>query len=389
MTLVAPPNLPPPPPPVKPPPEPLPNLESPPGEPVVVEDGPPVVLIAGLVVSVAGVVLSHWGLRTIFDTIWHNPRSWFKRIVTRSARALVAPVRQLERKLIGEFSSRLMQLEPAITKWVHSEAVVVEKLSGVIVSSNQATYKALYALRHTVVPTLIHRAVVPLYQALAKQAAAINDLDDRFAQARVYINEGLAKLPWGAGATFDLAIRQWMNSYTQLFNDWYDNWRKWLFTFRTVDWPTVRDAFWRVYDDLYLTGQQSIQAIRLRLGKIETSIQGILADPTTWVLAALGLAAIPALSAGGMRTALQNLTCRNTQTVAKNLCAMDEALLAQLLAGGFLLTFLLDPKEVARVAAGVEGVLDVGIREMAGVGSVSFGEAEAAVERGMLGFLGL
>ena len=67
---------------------------------------------------------------------------------------------------------------------------------------------------------------------------------------------------------------------------------------------------------------------------------------------------LPALSSGGMRNALRNLTCRNTQDVANRLCRTDADFLAQLLAGTLLWALVLDPRVIARAGQELYDGLD-------------------------------
>ena len=92
---------------------------------------------------------------------------------------------------------------------------------------------------------------------------------------------------------------------------------------------------------------------------------GFLSDPAPLILTTLGsVAGIAGLTALFRRIA-PNLFCRNTASVTQRICAMDEVLLAELLAGTLGFALLLDPKAVLRAGQGIEGAIDGAIRIMA------------------------
>jgi hypothetical protein len=81
--------------------------------------------------------------------------------------------------------------------------------------------------------------------------------------------------------------------------------------------------------------------------------------------------------------------CSNVKSFNKKLCRSPLGSLDWLFGLALGASMLVDPKEVIRVAEEVEGILDAGIREMAGISDLSFAEAEADVLAAALRYLGL
>lgn len=397
--------------PVPPAPDPAPKKpKGPPAEPPKLEDLPvqggyvvtPVTEVPALTKLVTSVAIlgfmsiQSWGWKNAWHTIFTRPTHWFGRLFSHFMPNPDRLRKQLEHDMNSVASRLFAQQAPQIGRWMHGQAKIVEQLTGTLMTTAEWTHDALVILRHTTVPTLIYRAVHPLALAINRLDARLTTVEDKLSGATGYINSMLKGLPWGTGATFDIAIRQWTGAFAQLFNSWYDTWLPRIQRIYNVRLPQLERTVDDIFRDLYQTGRNSLGGIRLRLGRIEDAIGGILADPTTWILAALGLAMVPALTAGGMRTALRNLTCPNTQAFAEEACAQPAGtgtqwarLLEGLAAFALGALILVDPKEVIDAGETVEGILAPGFEWMAELSSQSFGEAEAELAGAVTAFLGL
>lgn len=294
-----------------------------------------------------------------------NP--WWKRVALWPVNVVKRRASKLLHRITSEFSHRFAMAAPQGARLLRRQAAHLEQLTGVVVASNQATYNAFHYIRRTLVPTLIERAVAPLRTQLTNLRTRVDGIEDRERRVSNAIASTLRKLPWGVGGDYVPNFAQWLSSYAHLWNQYFNVTRPQLATLFAVTLPKLQQQVANIYDDLYRTGRNSLDGIRKRLHDLEVGVAKVLTDPTTWVLTALGLAAVPALTATGMRTALRNLTCRNTQAVARELCAMDQTMLAELLAGTLLFSLLLDPREVARVGTDVEQIIGGAWRTMADV----------------------
>lgn len=282
------------------------------------------------------------------DEQFAGKRPWWKRALLFPSDYIKGKVRHLMNRIKSEMSHRFLMAEPGVARWLHRNALVLESLSGVIVASNQAALETFAYLRQTTIPTLIARAIAPLNATLTKHTGRLDALEDLNRRVAVVVGSGLRTLPWGVPGNYVGNFQAWWNSYEQL----------WDYTFHTAQprlndlWNNrvvnLRQRLDKLETQVTLIREEALPAIRQRLGRIESSIGDILTNPSLWVLTMLGLSLVPTMSATGLRAALGNLTCRNTQTVARNVCQMDEGLLSELLAGTLLFAIALDPREIAR-----------------------------------------
>lgn len=243
--------------------------------------------------------------------------------------------------------------------------VVVQRTYGTLGDMSQQILVALQTLRHVTVPRLIAEAIAPLKTQLQRHTDRLDTLESLNRQVSVIVGNGLRALPWGVAGTYVGNFDQWMGAFAHI-------WRQ-VFTFLTPQVNALRNAtvpaLQRQIDDLRKSVTRitttDLPSIRTRLTTIERAIGGILADPTTWILALLGAVAVPALTATGMRTALRSLTCRNTRSLAQRACELDENMLAQLLAGTLVFALALDPRVIAQAGQDVTAGMMAVFRETA------------------------
>lgn len=323
------------------------------------------VLLFGTVTVLAFLFFGMIIVRPWFAETFEGRTPWWKRLAGFALKWATRKLRAIELRLTAELGQHFAQMSPAVSRWLHRQARTMEQLSGVIVASNEAAYKAFARLRHETIPALLEAKVQPIWNRIAALSERLGVTEGRIQDAGQLVTGTLRLLPWGAPLGFVPALDSFLDSYRHLWRQFFDFAQPQLNELRNVVIPDI----WRRLADLESGAGAGIGAalrsIRRRLTELETGLASILSDPTTWVLTALGLAALPALSSGGMRTALRNLTCRNTQSVARNVCAMDEALLAELLAGTLLWALVLDPRVIAQSGQAVLGGMESIWRETA------------------------
>lgn len=372
MVLVKPPTAPPPPPPEEKPPHAEPDLSKYPRNDMYVTTAATRTVATGA--ALAYLLVSHWGFKTIFHTIFSRPKHWFGRLFSHFVPSPAKLERQLEQDIGHYMSNLFVANSPHVARWMHEQADVIEQATGVIMAEAEWTYEALRRLRWTTVPTLIYRATLPLANAINGLDNRVASVENKLADATGYINNGLKALPWGTGATFPLAIRQWIGSYVHLWTQFYrflnTTWQNFLVT----QWAPLKQRVDYIWNDLYHKGRDGINGIRARLGTLEHELAPILTNPLTWMLALLGTAAGLIGLRNLMRTAAPNLMCENTTTFTEELCAAPAGtgtnyanLLAEL--AGLLVAFelVLDPNEVLRIATGTEEGIDWAFRRMEGL----------------------
>lgn len=285
---------------------------------------------------------------------------WWKKLTGLALKWVSRKIKAVELRLTSELGGHFAQMSPGVSRWLHNHAKAFEQLSGVIVASNQATYNALSTLRRTTVPGLIARAIAPINATLTRHTNRLDALEDLNRRVSVVIGNGLRGLPWGVPGSYVNNFQAWWNTYAHLWQQFFGVVQPrvtQLWNERVVNLRNIIQSLQHTVEQIQTVG---LPAIRARITELERGVATILDDPSTWVITMLGLALVPQLSPASIRAALGSLFCRNTQTVARNICQMDEAMLAQLLAGTLLFALVLDPRVIARIGQEItEGMTDI------------------------------
>lgn len=338
----------------------------------------PELVIVGIVVFVLGALLVlEYVILPVMDWLNTAKLPWWKRAVVWPVRILQPRVKALLRKLKASLSRRLIASSPPVARWLHQQALVVEQLSGHVAADAQWTYEALRYVRTTLVPTLIERAVAPVRAtantALKEERATQAEL----VQAGSLIRTTVRGLPWGVpNATFLGSLTAWLGSYRAL---WAKVWTNLEVRVTKLETGVRRldDRLTPIEQWFYGVGQWSLAGIKLKIGRLETLLAPLLNDPTAWLFALLGAAMVPAISGGAFRSGLGNLFCRNTQTLAKEACAADSALLDDLLLGAIGLLAVTQVCELLDLMYAVAGFVGDGIaainREASQAGAICGG----------------
>jgi hypothetical protein len=327
-----------------------------------------VVEVVIVVWLVAAIILLQFVLIPMFDAQYGSgKKSWWKRIVFYPVYRLQTSIRNLVKRIKAILSHQFVNASPPVARWLHNQAQVLEQLSGVVVASNQATYKALGTLRQTTIPTLIERAVAPVRQRVNNLVTRVGVIEDRDRRLSVAIGNMLRGLPWGVGGDYLPNFSQWLNSYDHLWDYVFKTVTNRLNQIRTEYLPDIWRRLERLETQVTTIREEALPAIRQRIGRIEDALGNLLADPQVWLLALIGTLLVPALAPAVVRSRLNSLFCRNTSRVAERVCSLDEQLLQQLLAGTLLFALVLDPRAVIRAGQEVEGAISGGVRAMAGL----------------------
>jgi len=302
-------------------------------------------------------------LNPLLEWLTRKEGGFFKRLVFWPVRKAAEAVRRFARGHIAALFRAYINRSAPLVHLVNNFTELTQRLAGSLGDNAEATYKALYQLRHDTIPALLQAKVEPIWNRIAVLSDRLGVTEGRIQDAGQLITGTLTRLPWGAPVGFVPALEAWLGSYRHLWNQTFNFIQPRVNDIYLVKLPDIWDRLAALEAGVGGKLGNAIKAIQLRLGKIEKSLEGILTDPTTWVLTALGLALVPALGAGGFRSGLGNLFCRNVQATSKSICAQNELMWAQLLAGTLLFALVLDPRALARVAEGVTATLDGVIRQ--------------------------
>src|SRR5574340_1039876 len=254
-----------------PPLEPPPPPKAPPAEPITEEPPPEVVdapgpwLAIGAIASLAGVIISHYGFKSIVNTLFVKPTGFLGRLFRHVFPSPQEMVQAISRAVTHDLAQYFALSSPGVARWLTKEAKVVNALTGEIMANAEATYDALVRLRVITIPTLIREAVRPLVKAINGLDSRLTTVENKVADATAYINTELRRLPWGQGATFPLAMRQFMGAFNQLWTQFFDYTRPKLDLFFNVTLPALNRKVNEMFTDLYTTGKDGLDGIRSRL----------------------------------------------------------------------------------------------------------------------------
>lgn len=289
------------------------------------------------------------------DEQFGHKRPWWKKALLWPLDVIKGKVRRLLNRIKSEMSHRFLMAEPGIGRWLHHNAQIMETLSGVIVSSNQASYEAFAYLRHTTIPTMIANALrSPLSRITvleARVSAVISELTDVKTQLRTM----LRMLPWGGATVTTAPWTAFFASYRHLWQQFFgvaqprlnDLWNN-----RIVN---LRDRFERLETQVTTIREEALPAIRQRLGRIETWIGQFPLSTIAQLDALIPISLIGLVALQELTRLRPNLFCRNVTTVTEQVCAMDERMLSELLAGALLFAVVLNPREIAAAGQALTG----------------------------------
>ena len=274
----------------------------------------PVVVILGLLSAIF--IL----LRPLLKAQAHGHQSLLGRFVNWVGTKLETGIRYIEARVAHAMSHWLAPKTGRIAHWLNSTAHVLHVLTQDVGDLADNVHEALVFLRHHIVPHLIVTALRPVVRA-------VDSLNSELTRAHRAIANQLALIGHAVAAGFVNAVNELAHVVAELY----------LYVHNTVK-PQLAALTQRV---TVLANEVKTLTVTV-VQRIEPQVQA-LTQRVTKLEAQLAPAALAALVVAALGTAWQNLTCRNTQTAASQLCAMDENLLNDalaLLAGAFALLSL-------------------------------------------------
>ncbi len=319
--------------------------------------------IAALVIFVV-VVLYFLVLGPIVEWLVNPGGGFFHKIVFWPVRKATRKVEHYARQQVGAMSRFVASNAYPVALILQNTTILVQRTAGTLGDSAEATYNALYTLRHVTVPRLIAAALVPVNSTLTAHTTRLNTIEDRERQVSNRIASMLRALPWAVGGDYVPNFDRWLDSYTQLWRYVYGQLRTRVNDLYERRVPALEKGF-ATWDDYFnRLRRDTLPDILGRLKAIEGFLGGLATDPTTWIFGLIGAALVPALTPPAIRAGFGSLFCRNTLRAAREICAADprnfDDLLAFLIAGAILLNF----REYVKLMQSVTGETATGIKDL-------------------------
>jgi len=326
----------------------------------------PAVVAAMLVLFIIIVIGTYMFVyRPLLDWLTRRGPGWLGGLIRWVTRPLESRVKNFVKEHLAALSRLVLANQPALLLMLDQMAELTQRIAGTLGDMAEQTWRALWTLRHVTVPNLIAAALVPVKAQLARHTERLDAVEDLNRRVAVVVGTGLRSLPWGAPGTYVGNFEQWWNSYRHLWAQTFEHIVPRLDRIQFDLLPKIGIRLDRLTEDVTRIREEALPAIRQRLGRIEDALGDLLTSPTTWFLTTLGLTLTPILAPSAVRAGLDSLFCRNTRDVTRNLCRMDEALLAQLLAGTLVFALALDPRVIARAGQTLYGGAEAVFRETA------------------------
>lgn len=311
-----------------------------------------------LVEALAWLLFGHLIVFPWIEEQMGGKQPWWKRAALKPVSFLQNRAKRLVARLKADAATRFALASPQIARWLHRNAAILEQLSGVIVASNEATYKALSTLRHTTVPTLIANATRPILFRLGQVEALAAGLATTLTSVSTSFANGLRALPWGVPTGLPNRVDTFFVTYKRIWD------KVWLeLAPRTTElWTQIVPQLRQRIEDLERgvggVGQGGLNAIRNRVTALENQAGNII---------------LPRLS--NLEAAVQALSAEVFGTVGTGLLALVgrvtelERRLDELVTTGLA--------ELEQRIATIEAELEQGIAE----GLERFGEHILEIER--------
>lgn len=333
------------------------------------------VLITAIVLLGMQHSLGTW-LTPLLDRLSHPQGSFLARVALKTAFLALSAVQGIVSWLAHIISHAVSGQAAKVGQYFHGLARVTDDAVVAAEAFANATARTFTYLRNTAIPTLINAQVAPVRTIANTAKAEADAISSTLTTVRLNLQGMLRGLPWGAPASIAGAFGAFFSAFSHLWNYVYGQVTTRLNSLYNVRVPALERRVTTVWDDLYTTGRDSLRGIRARLTTIEGTLGADFAEvwrklralltpagASAWLLGTL--AALLGLTIAAVRVGLGALFCRNTQGVARKLCAMDELMIAELLAGTLTFAMLLDPKAVAKAGQEIAGAMDFVFNEMA------------------------
>lgn len=311
-----------------------------------------------LLILILGYVLY---IKPLLDWLGRKDGGFFKRIVFWPVRKAAAAAERFARTHVANLTRHFLSNAPVLVKTLDHITEMTNRIAGTFGDMAEQTWQALWTLRHVTVPALITQALAPIRTQINRTIDRVDALEDRNRRVSNAIADMLRSLPWGVGGDYVPNFERWLATYRHLWDQTFNTLMPRVNELWNNRVDNLRNRIQAIEATLDAIQTQGLPAIRQRITDLERGVATILTDPTTWVLTMLGLALVPALSATAMRQALANLTCRNVQTAAQNICASDATLIDDLFGMLLLVAGPFSIVEASRILQGVTREVSDGI----------------------------
>jgi hypothetical protein len=304
-------------------------------------------------------------LRPLLQWIFAPRQSFWKKVLTWPVREIGKGLKAVMRYVSAILGGAFFLAGAALARYFNAARWLEDLLTLGLERAFTAYWNGLVYLREVAIPKLINVVLTPVREAANLAKALATAATTTLTQISVTLAEGLRFLPGSVPVGIIARFAYFVNAFHDLWDKVWQNIAPRLDHLTKTVIPKLTARVDDLYDDLYRTGANSLPRLRDRLKVLEGKLAGIgtLDWWQTGVLAAI--AALAGVAVASVGVGLRALFCRNTQNVARKVCAMDEALLAGLLAGTLTFALLLDPKLVARTGQEIEGVIEGAFRSMA------------------------
>jgi len=331
-----------------------------------------VIILAPLVVAAVGALLCLilglfyvLYLKPLLDWLTRPAGGFFRRLVFWPLKKAADAIERFVRGHIAALMNAYLARSKPLVRLLENLTELTQRLAGTLGDNAEATYKALVTLRKVTIPTLIEAAVKPV-RVLAKQADARLDLlDGKLNAVEGNVRAMLATLPWGAPSGLAGAFTGWLNSYRQLWEQFFDVAKPQLAKLTTVDVPLLWKEALAISQYVYGKLEPRVETLEIGWASFKEFLLGVPAQTQAQLDKIIAPAFFALAVAAALAKAAPNLFCKNVTSTTQRICGQDESMWAQLLAGTLLFALVLDPRALAGIASGVAGALDGVIRQTA------------------------
>ena len=333
----------------------------------------PAALLAGLLaigLVLAYLLLQHaaqaW-LRPILQWIFAPRQAFWKRVLLWPVREIGHGLAAVERFVMRVLGDAYFAAASVVGRWLHAYAYVLDNLFVGLEALARDVRNAFAYTRNVMVPALIRAATRPMLDDINLAKSLAQAATTTLTGISIAFAEGLRSLPWGAPTGIINRVNAFWNAFEHIWDQVFKHVIPRLDLIQYTTLPRLGARVDDIFDDLYRDGIDSLPRIRTRLRNLEEKLRDI-GTSEWWQTGVTGaIAALAGVSIAAVSIGLRALFCRNTQNVARKICAMDEALLAGLLAGSLTFALEIDPRLVVRVGQEMENGLEGILRDMANV----------------------
>jgi hypothetical protein len=201
---------------------------------------------------------------------------WWKRVALKPVQFIERRAKRLVERLKSDAANRFALSSPSIARWLHRNALILEQLSGVVVASNEATFKAFNTLRRTTIPTLIAQALQPIKLRLGQAEALVRGVADTLTAVSVEFADGLRALPWGVPAGLPQRVSTFFVTYKRLWDKVWDELAPRVTALWTQIVPELRQRLDALEKGAGGGIGQALQALRNRVTALENQAGNII-----------------------------------------------------------------------------------------------------------------